>query len=79
MDAPEFRPIFARVADSNAQSLFIRQCHSIQNYLMDLVPVPVLAFRVAAYRGVDLSKANLTGSAMAAGRRPSRRRSGPGM
>lgn len=44
LDAPEFRPIFARVAELK-RPIFIHPTVPLnQNYLMDLVPVPVLAF-----------------------------------
>ncbi len=46
LDAPEFRPIFARVAELK-RPVFIHPTVPLnQNYLMDLVPVPVLAFMV---------------------------------
>ena len=46
MDAPEFRPIFARMAELG-KPIFIHPTVPLnQNYLMDLVPVPVLAFLV---------------------------------
>lgn len=44
LDAPEFRPIFARVAELK-RPIFIHPTVPLnQNYLMDLVPVPVLGF-----------------------------------
>jgi len=46
LDAPEFRPVFARVAELK-RPIFIHPTVPLnQNYLMDLVPVPVLAFMV---------------------------------
>lgn len=43
LDAPEFRPIFARMAELR-RPIFIHPTVPLnQNYLMDLVPVPVLA------------------------------------
>jgi aminocarboxymuconate-semialdehyde decarboxylase len=46
LDAPEFRPIFARMAELK-RPIFIHPTVPLnQNYLMDLVPVPVLAFMV---------------------------------
>ncbi len=46
LDAPEFRPIFARIAELK-RPIFIHPTVPLnQNYLMDLVPVPVLAFMV---------------------------------
>ena len=46
LDAPEFRPVFARVAELR-RPIFIHPTVPLnQNYLMDLVPVPVLAFMV---------------------------------
>jgi aminocarboxymuconate-semialdehyde decarboxylase len=46
LDAPEFRPIFARMAELK-RPIFIHPTVPLnQNYLMDLVPVPVLGFMV---------------------------------
>ncbi len=46
LDAPEFRPIFARMAELK-RPIFIHPTVPLnQNYLMDLVPAPVLAFMV---------------------------------
>ena len=46
LDAPEFRPVFARMAELG-RPIFIHPTVPLnQNYLMDLVPVPVLAFMV---------------------------------
>jgi len=46
LDAPEFRPVFARMAELR-RPIFIHPTIPLnQNYLMDLVPVPVLAFLV---------------------------------
>ncbi len=46
LDAPEFRPVFARMAELK-RPIFIHPTVPLnQNYLMDLVPVPVLAFMV---------------------------------
>lgn len=46
LDAPEFRPVFARMAELR-RPIFIHPTVPLnQNYLMDLVPVPVLAFMV---------------------------------
>ncbi|MBI3247550.1 MAG: amidohydrolase [Deltaproteobacteria bacterium] len=46
LDAPEFRPIFARMAELK-RPIFIHPTVPLnQKYLMDLVPVPVLAFMV---------------------------------
>lgn len=44
LDAPEFRPVFARMAELG-RPIFIHPGVPLnQNYLMDLIPVPVLAF-----------------------------------
>ena len=44
LDAPEFRPVFARMAELG-MPIFIHPTVPLnQHYLMDLVPVPVLAF-----------------------------------
>lgn len=46
LDAPEFRPVFVRMAELG-RPIFIHPTVPLnQNYLMDLVPVPVLAFMV---------------------------------
>jgi aminocarboxymuconate-semialdehyde decarboxylase len=46
LDAPEFRPIFARMAELG-RPIFIHPTVPLnQNYLMDLVPAPILAFMV---------------------------------
>jgi len=46
LDAPEFRPVFARMAELK-RPIFIHPTVPLnQNYLMDLIPVPVLAFMV---------------------------------
>ncbi len=46
LDSPEFRPIFARMAELG-RPIFIHPTAPLnQNYLMDLVPVPALAFMV---------------------------------
>ena len=46
LDAPEFRPIFVRLAELE-RPIFIHPTVPLnQNYLTDLVPVPVLAFMV---------------------------------
>jgi predicted TIM-barrel fold metal-dependent hydrolase len=46
LDAPEFRPIFARMAELK-RPIFIHPTVPLnQNYLMDLVPAPILAFMV---------------------------------
>ncbi len=46
LDSPEFRPVFARMAELG-RPIFIHPTVPLnQRYLMDLVPVPVLAFMV---------------------------------
>ena len=46
LDAPEFRPVFARMTELG-RPIFIHPTVPLnQNYLMDLVPAPVLAFVV---------------------------------
>jgi aminocarboxymuconate-semialdehyde decarboxylase len=46
LDAPEFHPIFARMAELR-RPIFIHPTVPLnQNYLMDLVPAPILAFMV---------------------------------
>ena len=46
LESPEFRPIFARMAELG-RPIFIHPTAPLnQNYLMDLVPVPALAFMV---------------------------------
>jgi aminocarboxymuconate-semialdehyde decarboxylase len=46
LDAPEFRPIFSRMAELE-RAIFIHPTVPLnQNYLMDLVPAPILAFMV---------------------------------
>lgn len=46
LDAPEFRPVFARMAELR-RPIFIHPGVPLnQNYLMDMIPAPVLAFTV---------------------------------
>lgn len=46
LDAPEFRPVFARMAELR-RPIFIHPTVPLnQNYLMDLIPVPVLSLMV---------------------------------
>ena len=46
LDAPEFRPVFARMAELE-RPIFIHPTVPLnQNYLMDLIPPPILAFMV---------------------------------
>ena len=46
LDSPEFRPVFARMAELK-RPIFIHPTVPLnRNFLMDLVPVPVLAFMV---------------------------------
>lgn len=46
LDAPEFRPIFARMAELNRPTFIHPTVPLNRNYLMDLVPAPILAFMV---------------------------------